>query len=317
MGNFKSELSNYQNLPRELVFDKTLSDRARFVYVFMACKPDGWDFFLEPMSKDIGYSVDTLRKYLNELVASGWLVKGEQSNEHGIFGAVEYTLKATKFTDTVNFRYGKNTAQENIDNISLPNTKDTDNKEKKEKNKIIPCQKNDYQAIVDCWNEHNGKKLGKVTKVTERRKKAIKKALEDNGITQEQLMLFFKTLPLADKWLYNPNKQHANWKSDFDWWLSNPNGWLTKGLEGKVHLENPQAYSSIMLGKDAPYTPLTDGALSWNKYYNCYMYVGYWDGKHIPDGYDDDTRPDGASVTLNNGRGTLVWSVITKTWNKV
>ena len=67
MGNFKSELSNYQNVPRELVFDKTLSDRARFVYVFMACKPDGWDFFLEPMSKDIGYSVDTLRKYLNEL----------------------------------------------------------------------------------------------------------------------------------------------------------------------------------------------------------------------------------------------------------
>ena len=130
-------------------------------------------------------------------------------------------------------------------------------------------------------------------------------------------MLFFKTLPLADKWLYNPNKQHANWKPDFDWWLSNPNGWLTKGLEGKVHLENPQAYSSIMLGKDAPYTPLTDGALSFNEYYNCYMYVGYWDGKHIPDGYDDDTRPDGASVTLNNGRGTITWDSKTKTWNKI
>ena len=188
--------------------------------------------------------------------------------------------------------------------------------ENKEEDIIISSKKNDYQAIVDCWNEHNGKKLGKVTKVTERRKKAIKKALDDNGITQEQLMLFFKTLPLADKWLYNPKKQHANWKPDFDWWLSNPNGWLTKGLEGKVHLENPQAYSSIMLGKDAPYTPLTDGALSFNEYYNCYMYVGYWDGKHIPDGYDDDTRPDGASVTLNNGRGTLVWSAITKTWIK-
>ncbi len=54
MGNFKSELSNYQNVPRELVFDKDLSDRARFVYVFMACKPDDWDFYLEPMAKDIG-----------------------------------------------------------------------------------------------------------------------------------------------------------------------------------------------------------------------------------------------------------------------
>lgn len=187
----------------------------------------------------------------------------------------------------------------------------------KEEDIIISSKKNDYQAIVDCWNEHNGKKLGKVTKVTERRKKAIKKALDDNGITQEQLMLFFKTLPLADKWLYNPNKQHANWKPDFDWWLSNPNGWLTKGLEGKVHLENPQAYSSIMLGKDAPYTPICDGALSWNEYYNCYMYVGYWDGKHIPDGYDDDTRPDGASVTLNNGRGTITWDKNTKQWEKV
>ena len=60
-----------------------------------------------------------------------------------------------------------------------------------------------------------------------------------------------------------------------------------------------------------------DGALSLNDYYRCYMYVGYWDGKHIPDGYDDDTRPDGASVTLNNGRGEIVWSTITKTWNKI
>ena len=72
-----------------------------------------------------------------------------------------------------------------------------------------------------------------------------------------------------------------------------------------------------MLGKDAPYTPLTDGALSWHEYYNCYMYVGYWDGKHIPDGYDDYTRPDGASVTLNNGRGVICWSSKNKKWEKV
>lgn len=64
------------------------------------------------------------------------------------------------------------------------------------------------------------------------------------------------------------------------------------------------------------YMPTCDGALSFNEYYKCYMYVGYWDGRHIPDGYDDDNRPDGASVTLNNGRGTLVWNSETKTWNK-
>lgn len=64
------------------------------------------------------------------------------------------------------------------------------------------------------------------------------------------------------------------------------------------------------------YMPICDGALSWNEYYKCFMYVGFWDGKHIPDGYDDDNRPNGASVTLNNGRGELVWSATTKTWIK-
>lgn len=65
------------------------------------------------------------------------------------------------------------------------------------------------------------------------------------------------------------------------------------------------------------YMPLCDVSLMWNEYYKTYMYVGFWDGKHIPDGYSDDNRPNGASVTLNNGRGTLVWSATTKTWDKV
>ena len=310
MGNFKSELSNYQNVPRELVFDKNLSDRARFVYVFMACKPDGWDFYLEPMAKDIGYSVDTLRKYINELVTSGWLIKGEQTNENGVFGAVEYTLKATKKPDTDFFRHGNNQPQINKD-IKKINTENI-----KEEDIIISSKKNDYQAIVDCWNECNGKRLGKVTKVTQRRKQAIKKALEDNGIEQETLMNFFKSLPLADKWLYNPNKQHANWKPDFDWWLSNPNGWLTKGLEGKVHLENPQAFSLAMNGKDAPYTPIIGGALQWNEPNQCYIHIGMYYG-YISDGYTDDNRPNGAKVMLGNGGGFIVWNSETKTWNKV
>ena len=68
MGNFVNKLSNYQVLPRELIFDNTLSDRARFVYCYMASKPTDWDFLMNPMAKEIGYSVETLRKYINELV---------------------------------------------------------------------------------------------------------------------------------------------------------------------------------------------------------------------------------------------------------
>lgn len=88
----------------------------------MVSKPDDWEFFLEPMAKEIGYSVDTLRKYIKELVDSGWILKGEQENEKGVFGAVSYTLRASKLpntanTDSENYRHGKNPTQHNRDNI--------------------------------------------------------------------------------------------------------------------------------------------------------------------------------------------------------
>lgn len=63
------------------------------------------------------------------------------------------------------------------------------------------------------------------------------------------------------------------------------------------------------------YRPMCGGAFMWNDYYKCYLYTGYWDG-HIPDGYTDDNRPDGAQVTLNSGRGMVVWSKTERRWNK-
>lgn len=63
------------------------------------------------------------------------------------------------------------------------------------------------------------------------------------------------------------------------------------------------------------YAPMCGGALMYNDYYQCFMYTGYWDG-HIADGYTDDSRPDGAEVRLNNGRGTVVWSRELKNWRK-
>ncbi len=93
MANFKNKLENYQCIPRELILDNRLSDRARFLFVYMASKPSDWNFYMNPMAKELGYSTETLRKYINELIASGWLIKGEQNvSNSGTFGSVEYTL---------------------------------------------------------------------------------------------------------------------------------------------------------------------------------------------------------------------------------
>lgn len=139
----------YQIIPRELILDSTISDRARFVYCFMASKPEDWDFLLEPMAKEIGYSKDTLRKYINELIDGGWLIKGEQDNTNGVFGAVCYELQPTKNTDTEKYRHGKNPTQHNIDNIQNTDIHSTNViEEKKEIDKSI-SKKTKKSAVID------------------------------------------------------------------------------------------------------------------------------------------------------------------------
>lgn len=292
MGNFKNELGNYQPIPRELVFDKSLSDRARFVYVFMACKPDGWDFFLEPMAKEIGYSVDTLRKYINELVDNGWLVKGEQVvNENGKFGAVEYTLKASKclpipnFTDTGKTRHGKIPTQDNKD---YKEKRDIENiKELKEKfsafvkqyKKLTNKQTRSVETeFKDFTNRHRDWKqiIPLLSIAIERETKA-----RNNAIAMHK---FFPEPKMLQTYL---GKQRA-WEM-----YVNPN-------------EDVNSCGS-------EYCPTTGGALTWNDYYNCYIYTSMF-VEDLADGYNDNNRPDGATIMLNNGRGYIVWNSTSKKW---
>ena len=186
---------------------------------------------------------------------------------------------------------------------------------KEEDTNVSPKKNLNYQEIVDCWNEANGKKLGKVTKLTDRRKKAIKHIIDEHDLTQEQLTNILKTIPYADSWLYNPTKEHKGWKPDFDWWMGNTSGWFTKLTEGKLHTENPQAFNMIIGHKEVSYIP--QGRNIW---YNEET-KSYWSNDNfyygkIFDGYDDNSRPDGAEITLSNARGTIVWNANDKEWIK-
>lgn len=284
MGNFKSELSNYQNVPRELVFDKKLSDRARFVYVFMACKPDGWDFYLEPMAKDIGYSVDTLRKYINELVTSGWLIKGKQTNENGVFGAVEYTLKATKKPDTEFFRHGNNQPQINKD------IREIKTKIKKDKDKSLSKKEKD-PLFEECWLAYRRKgKKGKAYPYW-------KKLTDD----EKQLVLpHIKAYVQANELQY---------QQDFERYLRD------KTFQSIVISRNTVVYDPTKFDS-TKYTP--QGRSIWfNEETKSYWSMDNFYYGVISDGYTDDNRPNGATITLNNARGDIRWNSETKTWDKV
>ena len=191
----------------------------------------------------------------------------------------------------------------------------------KEEYTNVYSKKNDYQAVFDCWNKYNGKKIRKVTQFTDARKKAIKKMLDIHNISQEVLMRFFASIPFADQWLFHPTGTHKLWKPTFDWWMANTNGWLTKGLEGGVHLENPQAFERIMNGdtvssQSEVYLP--QGRNIWfDEGTQSYWSMDSFYDEKIYDGYTDDNRPNGATITLNNGRGRIRWNSETKKWDKV
>lgn len=191
MGNFVNKLSNYQVIPRELIFDNTLSDRARFVYCYMASKPNGWDFYMNPMAKEIGYSVETLRKYINELVENGWLVKGEQKNE-GLFGAVTYTLNdsktqneeessdGTKNSDTEKIRHGENPTQYNIDTLhSRDDRKDKEERDKSLSKKATNAEVDDFiermYALYPPKCPIKNRSLGKSSKDKDRIRHLLKR----------------------------------------------------------------------------------------------------------------------------------------------
>jgi hypothetical protein len=112
---------NFTIIPNDIIRNKSLSDRARFIFCYMASMPDDWKFYQGVMAKELGYTKDTLRKYIEELLETGYLDR-EQRREVGKFDSYDYTLNfspCTKKADTVKIRDGKKPIREKS---SLTNT---------------------------------------------------------------------------------------------------------------------------------------------------------------------------------------------------
>jgi len=152
MNNIKNNIrENFTIIPNELINDDELSDRAKFVFVYMASKPDEWDFLNKNLSKSLKYTIKTLRKYIKELCDSGWITKYQQSKKNGVFTGNSYTLNPSPdknspcvlFVDTVKSRHGKKSTRKKIDTVksrhgkkSTLNNKDLYKKGIKQKNTL-------------------------------------------------------------------------------------------------------------------------------------------------------------------------------------
>ena len=82
----------FTQIPNDLIRNSSISDRARFLYCYMSSMSEDWQFYQSKMAKDLGYSKDTLRKYLDELVLTGYLKRTQKRSELGRFDSYDYVI---------------------------------------------------------------------------------------------------------------------------------------------------------------------------------------------------------------------------------
>ena len=208
MARVRNENKGNEIIPRNLIFDERLSDRARFVYCYMSAKPDDWDFVLAPMAKELGYSVDTLRKYLNELISNGWITKGEQRHDEvtNKFGCNEYTINNKpvrvgepyrKKPDTEKTRDGKIPTQQYNSTINSPiNDNSTINSPVKEKGKSTRARKVKLSKEEEEFIEKMKKKFPRIMKMDQ--PLTLEQAKKLKGKYDQELL--FKEMSELENW---------------------------------------------------------------------------------------------------------------------
>ena len=238
----------------------------------------------------LGVSLPTVDKVLKNLVEKGLIRKIVETKNNVIFNSYRLVKSYIEIKEkgvAENFIPYKNSLGGYKN--SLHDIKDIyKNKEKKEN--ILKEKKERDDLFEKCWIAYRRKgKKGKALQYWEK-------------LTESERQM---VLPHIKAYVLSRELQY---QQDFERYLRD------KTFMTIVFSKNNVVYDPTK-GDDSSYIPQCGGALNWNDYYKCYMYVGYWDG-HISDGYSDDDRPNGASVTLNNGRGTIVWDKETKQWIK-
>lgn len=73
----------------ELLYNKDISLIAKGLYAYLFSKPDGWEFHLSSMQKELKESAERIRNAIKELINYGYIIR-RQENKGGVFGGMIY-----------------------------------------------------------------------------------------------------------------------------------------------------------------------------------------------------------------------------------
>ena len=139
---------------------------------------------------------------------------------------------------------------------SVPETGFGDSENGQPDEKIpVEREQTNYKAVVDSYNSLC-KSFPKVTKLSERRRKAIRARLKEYSLAELE-----KAFALAEESEFLKGANNRNWMASFDWIISDSN--LPKVLEGKyANRASPNGKSQSMWGEDDYIAKLARGEVS-------------------------------------------------------
>lgn len=140
--------------------------------------------------------------------------------------------------------------------MTIPNSNTNNNKEViEEESSITKKDGIDYASLVSLWNANiqSCPKIANITKMSDKRRKAVKALLNACDSNVEELSRLIMTLPYADDWVLGTSTK--GWVISFDWLIANTSNWYVRALEGEMHKKNAEIFKNIMAGEVPVPTP--------------------------------------------------------------
>ena len=271
--------NNYITITGWMVNELSLSgnDLICYAIIYGFSQDDNyWEGSQSYLSEWLGISKRATVDILKRLISDGHIVKQEYEVNK---------VKFCKYKAVVPNFMGSEESALGGSEESSPDNNSSISKEKKERDKSL--SKKD-ELFEECWEAYRRK--GSKANAKPYWKK----------LTEEEKN---RVLPHIKAYV---SVRDIAFQKDFERYLKDKI-FETVVVKGKDIVYDPSQ------GTESEYHPYGNLSLMFSEKYQCYIYIGYYDGTLI-DGYTDDERPDGATVMLNSGRGTIVWSKSEKRW---
>ena len=203
----------YQCVLRE----PAISIEAKAVYAYLAgyagvndeCFPS-----ISLMCSELGISKTRLYKHMNMLVDAGVVEKVQTYNgniKNKVIYRLTHSISNSSVSEKIGIRENGNPQNKETNNTIFINTNSNNNKV-------------DYLQIADMYN-NTCVSFPKLTKLSEKRKKAIKARL--NTYTVEDFKRLFE---MAESSSFLKGQNNRNWSATFDWLIQDGN--MAKVLDG-------------------------------------------------------------------------------------